>query len=131
MINAGIGKKYETSALVARVSRDNTTNSFGGLNQVDRYVVGYNEKLSSLWRYRMGTSFSDITGISAGTQGTDRQVYDFQTAVFYSFYKNWRLSASYSYLVRRFKSDVSDTRAPSSNKVYIGLTYNFLPYSTF
>ena len=62
---------------------------------------------------------------------TDRDVLFFETVAYYTINRNWNFNASYRYVQRKFKSDVSDDRAPHSNRIYLGLTYNFPSLSTF
>ena len=45
VLDAGVMRLLERGSLDGRISRDNTTDSFGGLNQVDRLTIKYNEKL--------------------------------------------------------------------------------------
>ena len=131
VLDAGITQLLERGKIEGRISRDNTTNSFGGLDQVDKFKLRYEERLSSLWRYDVSARFEDITAISSGTRVTDRNVLFFESRAFYSISKNWDANASYRYMQRRFKSDTSDNRAPHSNRIYVGLTYNFPSLSTF
>ena len=131
VFDAGIKQLFERGKLEARVSRDNTTNSFGGLDEVNRLKLSYDEKLSPLWRYDLSARYDDITSISSGTTTTDRDTIFFESRVFYSISESWKANASYRYIQRKFKSDTSDNRAPHSNRIYLGLTYNFPSLSTF
>jgi len=131
VLDAGIKQLFESGSISGRISRSDTTNSFGGLNQVDKLVFLYDEQLSSLWRYDVNVRFEDITAISANNGGADRDVFVFSTIVSYSIAPKWSANASYRYIARRFKSDTSDDRAPHSNRIYVGMTYNFPSLSTF
>ena len=131
VLDAGVKQLLESGQMTGRISRDNTANSFGGLDQVDRFKINYSNKLSALWRYRISGRFEDFTSISSGSRNTDRRVFFFDTAAYYSIGRRWNVSASYTYALRRFKSDNNDTRAPRSNKIYVGVTYNFPSLSTF
>lgn len=131
VLNAGVMKRLERGSLDGRISRDNTTDSFGGLNQVDRLIINYTEKLSSLWSYRVIARIEDITSVGANNRASDRDVLFFDTKVSYSISPNWNANASYRYVQRKYKSDTSENRAPYSNRIYVGLTYNFPSLSTF
>lgn len=131
VLDAGITQKFETGTLEGRISRDNNTNSFGGLDEVNRFKLNYKHKISELWRYDVNGRYDDITSISSGSRGTDRKLFQFESIAVYSLSKKWHVSASYRYVLRRFKSDTSNSRAPHSNRIYAGLTYNFPPLSTF
>jgi len=131
VLNAGIKQLLEKGEITARVSRDNVTNSFGGLDRVDKLKFNYSEKISQLWRYSVAARIEDIISISSGTRTTDRDVLFFNSTIYYSITEKWKANASYRYIQRKFKSDISDDRAPHSNSVYIGLTYNFPTLSTF
>ena len=131
VLDSGIKKLFETSSIEGRVSRDNTTNSFGGLNQVDKYKLDYRHSLTELWRYAVRGRYEDISAISSGTRSTDRQILFFETLLYYKLNRDWQLSASYRYVQRKFKDSVTGARAPKSNRIYFGLTYNFPTLSTF
>ena len=131
VLDVGITKLLEKGQIVGRFSRDNTANSFGGLDQIDRFKINYKNTISALWKYSVSGRYEDISSISSGSRTTDRQIFFFDVATYYSISRNWSANASYSYALRRFKSDISDTRAPHSNRVYVGLTYNFPSLSTF
>ena len=131
VLDMGITQLLETAQIEGRFSRDNRTNSFGGLDEADRFKLNYTGNVSELWRYNISGRFDDITSISSGTRSTDRRLFFFESVAYYSLSADWRVSASYRYILRRFKSDTSDGRAPHSNRIYIGLTYNFPSLSTF
>lgn len=131
LLGAGLTQLLERGQLEGRISRDNTTNSFGGLDEVDSFKLNYDEKLSALWRYGLRARYNDITSISSASSTTNRTTIILASNFYYSISINWRAVASYRYTQRRFKSDTSDSRAPHSNRIYIGLTYNFPSLSTF
>jgi len=130
VLDAGITKILESGTLTGRVSRNDTTNSFGGVDQVDRVNVVYDERLSSLWRYNINIRFDDIKSVSNNVT-SDRDIFIFETRVSYSITPKWSANTSYRYVARRFKSDTSEDRTPDSNRVFIGLIYNFPSLSTF
>ena len=66
VLDAGIKKLLETGEVTARISRDNVTNSFGGLDKVNQLKFNYSEKITELWRYSIGARIEDITSISSG-----------------------------------------------------------------
>ena len=131
VLDAGVTQLLRSGKIEARISRDNTTNSFGGLDQFDKFKLFYEEELSALWRYDVSTRYEDISAISSGARTTDRTTLFFESRLFYSISKNWNGVASYRYVQRKFKSSVSNSRAPHSNRIYVGLTYNFPSLSTF
>lgn len=131
VLDAGILKQLETGQIEARLSRDNTTNSFGGLDEVNKIKISYTKRLSELWRYKLSGWYDDITSISTGSRVTDRDTFFFEAITYYSINKNWNVNASYRYITRKFKSDISEDRAPHSNRIYLGLTYNFPTLLTF
>lgn len=131
VLDAGVTQQLETGSIQGRISRDNTTNSFGGLDQVDVLKVSYTEKLSALWRYDISARVEDIVSLSKNTADIDRDLFFFESRVFYSITEKWSVNAGYRYIARRYKSDNSESRAPHSNMIYAGLTYNFPALSTF
>ena len=131
VLNAGVTKSLETGSVNGTISRNNTTNSFGGLDETDSIVFSYEDKLSTIWSYDISSSFSSITSISSGSSTIDRDIFTLQIESRYSLAHNWSAKASYRYLLRRFKSDTSNDRAPHSNAIFIGVSYNFPPISTF
>ena len=131
VLNVGFTQLFETGQMTGRISRDNTANSLGGLDRVDRFKVNYSDKLSALWRYNVSARIENYTSISSVSRNSDREVFFFDMEGYYSITRNWKLNASYTYALRRFKGDASDAKAPYSNRVYVGLTYNFPSLSTF
>jgi hypothetical protein len=131
VLDAGIKQLFEMSSIEGRVSRDNRANSFGGLDEVNSFKVDYTDKLSELWRYKISGRYDDVTSISSGSRTTDRDSFYFESIAYYSINKDWNVNASYRYIARKFKSDTSEDRAPYSNRVFLGLTYNFPSLSTF
>ncbi len=129
--DAGITQLLESGTIGGRISRNITSNSFGGLDRSDQLTVNYLKKVSSLWRYTIKGSISDITSRNTGEKSLSRNLFIFNSTVYYSFSQDWNVNASYSYRARRFESDSSEDRAPHSNRVYVGLSYNFPSLSTF
>lgn len=130
VLDAGIKWLLETGHIEGRISRDNTTDSFGGLNEVDQYKINYTDRISERWSYNISGRFEDVSAISASSSRNDRELFFFESVAYYSISKAWQVNASYRYILRKFKSDVSEDRAPHSNRIYVGLSYNFLPLST-
>ena len=129
--DAGITQLLESGQIEGRLSRNDTTDSFGGLNEVNRLTINYTDKISELWRYRINGRFEDITAVGASSRRNDRDLFFFESVAYYSISKNWGVNASYRYVLRKYKSDTSNNRAPHSNRIYVGLTYNFPSLSTF
>ena len=128
LLNASVKLKLESGKIELKLIRDNTTNSFGGLDQIDKLKLHYNENLSSLWKYGISAGYEDIISISSNTRTSDRNILFFETKAFYSISKNWDINASYRYTERKFKNNGN---APHSNRVYMGLSYNFPSLTTF
>jgi hypothetical protein len=131
VLDAGLQRKFETGSFSAGVSRDNVTNSQGGLNEVDSLRFRFSQKVTSLWKYDFYARYQDINAVSSVTRTSDREVFVIEPRIFYSLSRDWMANASYRYAARKFKSDTSDDRAPHSNRIYLGLTYNFPDISTF
>ena len=120
----------ETGKIEGRVSRNFTSNSFGGINRTDQLKLKYSENISALWRYAINARIEDISSKNTGGD-LSRNVFFFESIAYYSITRNWDVNASYRYVQRKYKSDTSDDRAPHSNRIYVGLTYNFPSLSTF
>jgi hypothetical protein len=131
VLDAGLERKFETGSFSASVSRDNLTNSQGGLNEVNSLRFSFLQRVSSLWKYDLRARYQDFNAVSSVTRTTDREQFLIEPRIFYSLSRHWTANASYRYAARKFKSDTSDDRAPHSNRVYIGMTYNFPDLSTF
>ncbi len=131
VMNLGVEKRFELGSLNAQLSRSDTSDSFGGLSQVDSFKINYEEKITSLWHYSIGTRFESIESITSNSSISDRDLLYFETAVSYNISLNWSANVSYSYAQRKLKSDLSSNDKPHSNRVFIGLTYNFPSLSTF
>ncbi len=128
--DAGITRLLERGKIDARVSRNFTSNSFGGLDRRDQLKLNYSENISTLWRYAIKARIEDISSENTGGD-LSRKIFFFESVAYYSISRNWNVNASYRYILRRYKSDTSDNRAPHSNRIYVGLTYNFPSLSTF
>lgn len=131
VLDAGFERRMETGAFTGGVSRNFVPNSFGGLNLVDTLQFNYQRKLSSLWRCNINTRYENIEAESIIERSTDREVLFFEPRIFYTIDQHWTAIASYRYIQRKFRSDTSDDRAPHSNRIYIGISYNFPDISTF
>ncbi|MCK4708556.1 MAG: hypothetical protein KAU21_08060, partial [Gammaproteobacteria bacterium] len=64
VFDIGVTQQLESGKIEGRIIRDNKTDSFGGLNEVNRFTVNYTDKMSELWRYRINGRLEDITAIS-------------------------------------------------------------------
>jgi hypothetical protein len=128
--DAGVVQLLERGKIEGRVSRNFTSNSFGGLDRRDQLKVNYSENISALWRYAIKARIEDISSKNTGSD-LSRNLFFFESIAYYSITRNWDVNASYRYVQRKYKSDTSDDRAPHSNRIYVGLTYNFPSLSTF
>jgi hypothetical protein len=131
VLDAGLERKFETGSFSTRLSRDNVASSQGGLNEVNSLILKFSKTLSSLLKYDLLAQYQNINAVSSVTRSSDRELFIFETRIFYSLSRNWTANASYRYAARKFKSDTSNDRAPHSNRIYLGLTYNFPDISTF
>lgn len=131
VLDTGFTRKMESGSISGRISRDNVPNSFGGLNEVNVLKFKYSHSLTELLRYVIDARYEDVDAVSTVTRSTDREVLFFGGGIFYTIDRHWTASVSYRYIQRKFKSDTSDDRAPHSNLIYIGMTYNFPDISTF
>ena len=129
--DAGIIQLLESGQIGGRVSRNFNSNSFGGLDRTDRLSLNYLKNISELWRYVINARIDDINSSNTGTGSLSRKLFFFESIAYYSISRNWNVNASYRYVLRRFNSDTSEDRAPHSNRIYVGLTYNFPSLSTF
>lgn len=129
--NGAITKLLENAKIEGGISRNIRSNSFGGLDRVDQLRLEYSGNISSLWRYAIRSNYQDIKSSNTGGNSLSRELFTFETKIYYSFSTNWNLNASYRYSARKYKSDTSGERAPHSNRLYIGLSYNFPSISTF
>ena len=130
VLDLGLTRKLETGDFSARVSRDNVPNAFGGLNEVDTLLFRLSQGITERWRYAIAARYQDIDAVSEVERSTDREILFFEPKLFYDIDRFWTVEASYRYIQRQFKSDTGDT-APDSNRLYIGMTYNFPGITTF
>ncbi len=131
LLDAGISQQRETGSIKGRFSRNNTTNSFGGLDQVDRIKVTYTDKISSLWRYDISLRFENIISLSQRGVSVDRNLLFFEARTFYSISEKWSVSASYRYIEKEFKNDTSKNRNAQSTRIFVSLHYNTPSLLTF
>ena len=131
VFDASINLKLESGEIIVSGSRDNKTNSFGGLDQVDKFKLSYDENLSSLWKYFMSVGYEDIISISSASRVSDRNFLFFEARAVYSISQNWGATASYSYTEREFTNNLSNSDTPYSNKIFMSLSYNFPSLTTF
>jgi hypothetical protein len=130
VLDAGLTRTMETGTFSGTISRENKPNSFGGLNEVDmlEFILGQN--ITERWRYSIVARYKDIDAVSDVDRSTDREIVLFQPRLFYTIGRQWTAEASYRYIQRKFKDDISQS-APHSNLIFIGMTYNFPDISTF
>lgn len=130
VFNIGLTQSLESGSIGANISRNDSTNSFGGLNLTNRFALNYVERISELWRYDINGSYTDVTSVASGFGNIGYDTFSFEAVARYSISSNWEFSTSYRYILRKFKSDTSDN-APHSNRIYVKLSYNFPSLSTF
>ena len=131
VFNFGVTQSLETGSFGARISRNTTTNSFGGVDERDKFLINHDEKFSSLWRYSTAVSYEDITSVSVATTSTDREVLFLEARAYYALTRNWKVSMSYRYSQRKFKNLSSGESTADSNRLHLGLAYNLPTLSTF
>jgi len=130
VMDAGFDKKWLTSSLTGSVSRDNTSDSFGGLNEVDRFKLVFGQKITKIWRYSVSARYDSTRSIGGANQFADREYIFLEPVVTYSLARDLRVNASYRYARRKFSSQIGG-ETPDSNRVFVGITYNFPSISTF
>jgi len=130
VVDAGFELKTELGALTGKLSRDNVTSSYGGVNEVDTLRLGYNKRLSDRWGFGLDGKYEKTEAIITSTSFTDRNSLMINTRIDYSLDRDWKITASWRYLEREFITQ-NQTDVPTSNKLYIGMTYNFSELSTF
>ena len=129
--NLEVRQLLETGNVGVRLSRNATTNSFGGLNETDRFVLSYDERLSLLWRYSIAASYEGVTSESVATTIIDRELVSLEARMSYSITTNWNMNLSYRYVQREFKNISRNENTPRSNRLQIGLRYNLPALITF
>jgi hypothetical protein len=130
VLDAGFEQEWLASSLTGSLSRDNTTDSFGGLNQVDKITLIFTQKTTPVWSYSVNTRYENVKSIDSSSQFANREVIVLKPTTRYSLDKDWSVNASYRYTRRKFESQASG-QAPDSNRILIGITYNFPSMSTF
>ena len=131
LFNIGLTQLLESGNINANISRNDSTNSSGGINTTESLALNYTNRVSALWRYDVNGRYADIESVNASSAITDRQTFTFESIARYSISPDWNFSVSYQYSARKFSSNTSEGRSPHSNRVSIGLLYNFPPLSTF
>lgn len=130
VFEAGIEKRLESGSITAKAGRDNVTNSYGGLNEVDTLRLIFNEQLTQQWHYTINSRYENINAVSGSTRSTDRETFSVEPVLYYDIDRNWTAKVSYRYIQRKFKSSTSGS-TPYANRIYMGITYNFPEISTF
>lgn len=130
VLEAGMNYELEESSYGLRISRDNVTNSFGGLNESDKIRLEYNRDVTSLLSYSIDTWYEDVEAISGNVSFSTRSTIYFEPGIKYSLDKDLDLNVSYRY-IRRDYDFINVGRAPESNQLYIGILYRFPVISTF
>lgn len=110
-------------------SRNNATNSFGGLNEVSSLKLAYQYQISDLWRQVILIRYENVNSVSSGVSVTDRSMLLFEIRLIRQVDRQWSINASYRYAARQFDTLVAADA--SSNRLFLGLTYNFPDVSTF
>ncbi len=131
IFDGGVKKTFEKGSVEARISRSDTTDSFGGLNRYDTLKLNYNHRSSALWSYGIRGRYESVSAISTGSRSTDRQDLFLDTFVLYSLNRRWTINGSYRYIQRKYINLSVKTNTARSNGIYMGLTYNFPNLSTF
>ncbi|MCK4706584.1 MAG: hypothetical protein KAT90_13985, partial [Gammaproteobacteria bacterium] len=130
VLDAGFDLKTESGTLTGRLSRDNVTSSYGGVNEVDELTLGYKRRLSDRWSLGLDGKYEKTEAAVSGASFTDRNTLSVNTNIYYSLARNWKITASWRYLNREFVTQ-TQTAVPTSNRLYIGMAYNFSELSTF
>ena len=129
ILDAVLTRELEKGDIAVTLSRNNTTNAFGGLNEISTFKVASQYQLTELWRQVMSLRYEDVNAVSAGSRVTDRTVLLFEFRMIRQIDRRWKINASYRYAARQF--DAVSAGDAFSNRIYLGMTYNFPDISTF
>jgi hypothetical protein len=131
VLNASLSKKLEAGSFSAAFSRDDVTNSYGGLNEVSTLSFNFKHDITSLLNYSIDTRYEKIKSVSGAELTTDRDIFSFSPQIHYAISRQWAADATYRYVQRKLDTGTVDNQKPHSSTIYIGLTYNFPDISTF
>lgn len=127
--DASFKKEWLSSSLKGHLSRNETTDSVGGLNLVETSSLNFDQKITSVWGYSIHAKYEDIKTLDANNQITDRDIVFLDSIVRYKLSKNLVMLASYQYVKRKFDSQ-EKSEAPYSNRIFVGISYDFPSIST-
>ena len=130
VLDAGFDLKIESGTLTGRLSRDNVTSSYGGVDEVNILNLGYKRRLSDLWSFALDGKYEKTEAAISSASFTDRNTLFINAYIDYSLDRDWKITASWHYLERGFITQ-NQVDMPTSNKLYIGMTYKFSELSTF
>ncbi len=129
VLDATFKRDLEQGRLGITFSRNNAANSFGGLNEVSTFKLMHQYQISELWQQVLSIRYEDVNAVSSGVMVTDRTVLLFEIRLIRQIDRQWKINASYRYATRQF--DAVLAADASSNRLFLGLTYNFPDISTF
>lgn len=129
VLDARISRQLQTGEAFFLLSRSNTTNSFGGLNEVSTAKLSYTEKWSELWRHTLSIRYEEVSAVSSAIRSTDRTALFLEARLTRHFSRRWNMNVSYRYVTRMFATGLASNA--DSNRLFLGLTYNFPDISTF
>lgn len=130
ILDAGFNYSTEVASLAGRLSRDNVTSSYGGVDEVDKFSLVYNRSLSSRWSYKLDGQYDETRSDITSTSFRDYNLLKLKAEISHYLDRNWRISASYRYMKREFVTQYQNG-VPDSNTLYIGMTYNYSKLATF
>ena len=122
-------RELEHGSLGITFSRNNTTNSFGGLNEVNALKLTHQYQVSELWRQVLSLRYENFSAVNSGVSVTNRSVQLLEIRLIRQIGRKWKINASYRYAARQFET--AGSADASSNRLFLGMTYNFRDISTF
>ena len=130
VIDMNFNLKTEVGSVTGKLSRDNVTSSYGGVNEVNMISLAYKRKLSDHWNFDMNGKYEETESIISSTSFADRNSLYITTHINYSLDKDWKVTVSWRYTEREFITQ-NQSSVPNSNRLFVGMTYSSSKLSTF
>lgn len=130
VIDMNFNLKTEVGSVTGKLSRDNVTSSYGGVNEVNMISLAYKRKLSDHWNFDMSGKYEETESIISSTSFSDRNSLSIATRINYSLDKDWKVTVSWRYIEREFITQ-NQSSVPNSNRLFVGMRYSSSKLSTF
>jgi hypothetical protein len=124
-------RRLEDGAINISASLNNSTNSFGGLNEVERLQFEINNKISELWNMRFNTVYNTIESVTTASSAIDRRQLSAAIKATYSFDQSWTMAMSYRHVQQKFNNNTINSSESDSNILYFDINYKFSELSTY